>query len=266
MVQKLLSQNFLWNRELVGKLVRNSSISKNDLVVEIGPGRGIITEQLLDVSKELTAVEADETLFNLLNQRFAGDPRLTLINKDFLKFTLPDGVDYKVFSNIPFSVTGEIIKKLIFAKNPPTDSYLVVQNEAAEKFTANDGQNTMLAVLAYPWFEIQKIHKFSRSDFKPSPKVDSVLLRMRKRESPLISPISQSFYHDYVVYQFTRDRVAKQLTPKAWLANFEGFIKEGDPRKQSRIRGSFEKWRAEERKLTKIHRTRLDTDWKEYSN
>lgn len=262
-VQKLLSQNFLWNRELVGKLIRESSISKNDLVVEIGPGRGIITEQLLDICKKLTAIEADETLFNLLSQKFSGNPNLKLINEDFLKFPLPEQ-NYKVFSNIPFAITGEIIKKLLFAKNPPTNSYLVVQKEAAEKFIANNDRNTMVAILAYPRFEIRFVHEFARSDFKPLPRVDSGLMLMKQRESPLIGLSSLSFYRDYVVYNFTRDRSATSLSPDEWLIRFGAFVRENDLRKHNKIGGSFEKWQGEERKLSKIHRTRVDKNWKGY--
>jgi len=259
---KLLSQNFLWNRELVSELIRDSSISRKDHVIEIGPGAGIITERLLGVCGKLTAIEADLRLVAFLKKKFSTLPGFSILAGDFLAHPLPQSSPFKVFSNIPFAITGEIFKKLLFAKNPPADSYLVMQNEAAKKFIANDSHNTMLAILAYPWFEISLVHEFVRSDFKPSPRVDSVLLRMRKRAAPSIHLSSLALYRDYVVYHFTRDRATKQLIPGGWLTNFEFSSKEGDHGMHHKIKGSFEKWRAEERKLMKIHRTRADKNWK----
>ncbi len=261
--RELLSQNFLWNRELVSKLIRGSSISRKDHVLEIGPGTGIITEQLLDVCGKLTAVEADRKLLSALQKKFPNFPHLSLHEGNFLAHPLPESQPFKVFSNIPFSITGDIFKKLLFAKNPPSDSYLVMQTEAANKFVADDRQNTMLAILAYPFFEISLVHEFVRSDFKPRPGVDSVLVRMRKRLPPLIGFSSLALYRDYVVYHFTRNRAAKRRTPGGWLAEFKAFVKEDGQQTYNRTRGSFEKWRVEERELSKIHRTRTDKNWKD---
>ncbi|MEK9207913.1 MAG: rRNA adenine N(6)-methyltransferase family protein [Patescibacteria group bacterium] len=261
--QKLLSQNFLWSRELVSKLIRDSSISQNDFVLEIGPGKGIITESLLGISRNIVAIETDGILFDLLKQRFSGNPTLTLIRGDFLKFPLPEE-NYKVFANIPFVITGEVVRRLIFAKNPPVDSYLVVQREAALKFVAKDSRNTMLAILFHPWFDIGIIHKFQRGDFKPTPRVDSCLIRIEKRSSPLIDESLLSIYRDFIIYHFTRDRSATSQSPSFWLTRFGAFVGGNDLRMHNKVKGSFGKWQKEEQSLSKIHRTRTDKDWKKY--
>ena len=103
MTRKILSQNFLHNHKFVKFLVRQSSIGEKDLVLEIGPGRGIITNELLQIASQVIAIEKDTSLV------FKSHPRLNLIYGDFLEFTPPTH-NYKVFSNIPFSITAEILK------------------------------------------------------------------------------------------------------------------------------------------------------------
>lgn len=259
--RKLLSQNFLWNRELVSKLIRNSSVSPKDQVLEIGPGRGIITEQLLTVCGKLIAIEADVKLHDFLRKKFVDKSRLSLLSGDFLKQPLPD-LEFKVFSNIPFSVTGEIIKKLLFSQKPPTDSYLVIQKEAADKFIASKHRNSMLAILFYPWFNIEVVHEFERTDFKPVPRTNSCLIRLEKRSSPLLSESFKRLYRDFVVFYFIRDKSAVSLSPSLWLNRFETFLRRDDSRILKRLKGSFARWRAEEKKLVKIHRTRIDKTWR----
>ncbi len=260
--RKLLSQNFLWNRELVSRLIRDSSISQNDVVLEIGSGNGIITEQLSIVCRRLTAIEVDEQFHSSLIKKFPISQRFSLLNCNFLEYPLPLSEPYKVFSNIPFSITGEIVKKLLFSTNPPDDSYLVVQREAAAKFMVNKHRNAMLAILFYPWFNVGVVHEFERTDFRPVPRIDSCLIRMEKRRSPLLSKSLESSYRDFIVYHFGRKRLAPAVVPSEWLVRFDEFIKKRNPRMLNRIRGSFTKWQAEERKLAKIHRTRIDKTWR----
>lgn len=260
--RKLLSQNFLWNRVLVSKLIRNSSISQKDLVLDIGAGKGIITEQLLDVCKEVIAIEMDRRLSDFLKNKYRNVFNIRVIEDDFLMHKLPKE-PFKVFSNIPFSTTGEIIKKLLFSKNPPVDSYLVVQTEAAEKFMAKYRPDTMIAILFYPWFDIKIIYKFKKTDFKPVPRVNSCLIRIEKRSSPLIDKSLLPFFRDYIVYYFTRDRSATSISPHEWLTRFGMFVKGNDLRMHNKIKDSFIKWQKEERTLSKIHRTRTDKGWKE---
>lgn len=234
--RKLRSQNFLYSRELVNKLIRNSSISQNDSVLEIGSGKGIITEALLGVCKEVTAIESDTQLFSYLKLRFSGSQAIALIASDFLTLTLPTAKRFKVFSNLPFSITGEVVKKLLFSKNPPVDTYLVIQKEAAVKFIAKARPNTMLAMLFYPWFDIRIIHKFQRRDFKPAPLVDCCLARMTKRELPLIGESFLTTYRDFIVYNFNRDRSASSQSAKEWLRRFGEFDQKSDARVKNKVR------------------------------
>jgi len=261
--KRLLSQNFLIDRKLVKQLIRNSSISTNDLVLEIGPGQGIITEELLGVAKEVIAVELDRKLFEKLELKFGQNSQLKLSQGNFLATPLPTS-PYKVFSNIPFSITGYVVRKLLQATNPPTDCYLVVQSEAASKFIYNSGSNTMAATLYYPWWDIHINHRFQRSDFSPNPKVNVVLLHIQPRSFPFISSSQKSLYLDFVAYHFTRDRFAKFAPASQWLKMFKHFTTASDPEKLKPIQGAFAALQQEQRMLQKIHRTRTDHNWKKY--
>ena len=199
--QPQLSQNFLHNRKLVSKLVRGSSVSPSDTVLEIGSGTGIITRELLQITPHVISIEKD--------------PKLTPNPQDFLTYSLPQ-TPYKVFANIPFSITGAIVRKLLQSPNPPTDCYLIMQAEAAAKFTIHPKANTLAAILYYPFWDIRVIHHFARTDFSPTPAVDSVLVHFTPRS--LIT--NKSAYQDFVAYQFTHNKFAKFVPPAQWLKLF----------------------------------------------
>lgn len=198
--RKLFSQNFLYSRKLVSKLVRNSSIGKNDLVLEIGPGKGIITEQLLQIVQHVIAVEIDSDWYKYLRAKFGTDKNLTLYHGDFLTFNLPKS-PYKVFANIPFSIEGKIIRKLIDAKNPPEDCYFVMMKELAYRLSAPFKEN-MFSISHKPWFEFSIYHHFRRTDFIPVTSVDTVMLRFTKRSKPLIPWENREDYQNFVQLGF----------------------------------------------------------------
>ncbi len=182
------------------------------------------------------AVEIDKDLFALVSDRLGNNSALELVYGNFLDIDLPRE-PYKVFANIPFSITGEIIKKLLFSKNPPNDCSLVVQKEAAEKFIVNTHKNSMLSVLFYPFFDIKIEYVFKRTDFKPTPSVDLCMLRIVKRPTPLISKEKTDKYRDFVVYKFTKCREAGEWTMARWLNSYTKDIPCG---------GSFLKWQGEQ--------------------
>lgn len=178
------SQNFLHSRNLVSALVERSSIGGDDVVIEIGPGRGIITEKLADCSRHVLSIEKDPHHAEIMRSRFAARPNVTVFACDFLDFPLPE-TSYKVFANIPYRITTAIVAKLTSGLAPPVDAYLTVQREAAAKFAGLDGES-MLSISLKPWFDLTIEHTFRRRDFTPQPSVDSVLLRLEYRDVPAI--------------------------------------------------------------------------------
>lgn len=281
------SQNFLTNKQVVTQLVKESAISKEDTVYEIGVGKGIITNELIKASKKVVAFELDDNLYRRLTQRFEDNKFLKLLNIDFLDYPLPRK-SYKVFSNIPFNITSAIIRKLTQPRNSPSISYLIVQKEAAQKFAGKpySRKNSQMAILIKPWFDLQIVHRFKRLDFSPKPKVDTVLLKIERRDKSHIELVNRNNYQDFVVYTFNqfKPNIAKGLTPifgnkkivnlnipantkpseldyKNWLILFKEFRKLPYDKK-SKVERSYEKLQVQQNKLEKIHRTRKDKAWR----
>ena len=200
----LYSQNSLKDPHLVARLLDRSSIGQNDVVYEIGPGTGIITAQLALRSKQVVAIEKDARLAALLRERFVSRPTVTIHTSDFLRYPLPQK-PYKVFANIPFTITTAIVTRLTAAEYPPEDAYLAMQKEAAERFLGKPHES-LYAVLLKPWFELEVVHCFRREDFVPEPGVDVVMLRLHKRGPPLVKRADRQRFRDFVVYGFTTRR------------------------------------------------------------
>jgi len=211
-----VSQNSLRRRRLVDDLLNRSSIQPGDLVLDLGAGPGLLTDCLVRRRCRVWAVERDPRLVARLRVRFADHPQVRIIGADILRLPLPSE-PYKVFSNIPFAATAAIVRHLCGAINPPTDAYLVVQREAAERFVGWPRPG-LAAVLLFPWFEASIVHAFKRTDFAPVPQVSSVLLRLRKRGPPLVPPAQRQLFRDLVVRLFT----APQPSVSAALAQVVG--------------------------------------------
>lgn len=261
--RKLYSQNFLCNRQLVEKLVRSSSVGPSDTVLEIGAGDGAITKQLIKVAEEVVAIELDSSFFQRLKERFNKTNNLKLIQGDFLDLQLPVK-PYKVFANIPFSRTGDIVRKLLLNRHSPSDSYIVMQREAADKFIVKSRDNSMMSILLFPWWEIKSIYEFKKSDFIPSPSVDVVLVQIKKKEAPLLSNENKSLFCDFVASSFNRKRNSRNTPPTQWIRSFNDFSENINLNKMKTIKGTFDKLQKEQSRLVKIRRTRLDKQWKKF--
>ncbi|HYH12675.1 MAG TPA: rRNA adenine N(6)-methyltransferase family protein, partial [Thermomicrobiales bacterium] len=178
------SQNFLRDRKLVSELVERSTIGGDDVVVEIGPGKGIITDVLAERSRHVITIEKDPIYAEHVSRRFGERPNVTVFACDILEFPLPE-TPFKVFASIPYRITAAIIERLTTGVAPPTDAYLAVQREAAARF-AGLGEASMVSTCLKPWFTVAIAHHFRRRDFVPQPSVDSVLLHIAKRDEPLV--------------------------------------------------------------------------------
>lgn len=199
------AQNFLTSRRLVAHLLDRADIGPADTVLEIGPGRGIITDALAQRCRRVVAVEKDPLLAVALRERFAATPNVTCHHGDILHFPLPRTpyrTPYKVFANIPFNSTAAIVGKLTLDRCPPDDAYLIVQREAAARFLGQP-RETLAAILLKPWFAPSVVYQFQRGDFTPAPRVDVVMLRLRKRGPPRVAPADRQLFRDFAVYLFT---------------------------------------------------------------
>ena len=193
-----ISQNFLTKASLIRRIVKIARIDKDDHVVEIGAGKGHITKELIVVCGKVTAIEIDRVLFDKLSERFTKNLNLSLVCCDFLLWNLPK-TPYKVFANIPFNKTTEIIKKLTSSRDLPEDVWLVMEKGAAKRFLGKPHE-TSASLRIKPFFESGIEFYFQRSDFHPSPSVDTVLLHMKKKTVPDI-PKSQYPLYDRFLKQ-----------------------------------------------------------------
>lgn len=280
----LYSQNFLKSRSLVEQLLDRCDISCNDTVYEIGPGKGIITEFLAQRCRQVVAIEKDPRLVDDLRLKFAGKANVKLHKGDFLEYRLPAG-HYKVVANIPFNITSAIVTRLTTVPVPADAIYLMMQKEAAEKFLG-EPRESMYGILLKPCFELEILYRFKRSDFRPAPRVDVVMLRLRKRGPPLVARGQMSLFRDFIIYSFTSPqtslkhtfngiftpqqlkRVGNDLelnfnvTPTSlsftqWLGLFDRFQSIASTRAIHTVRGSERRLRQQQAGLQKVHRTHI---------
>jgi len=195
-----LAQNFFKDRSLVASIVAASAITKEDIVYEIGPGEGIITRELAERAGKVVAIEKDAALAARLRSRFRDKGNVEIHDGDFLGYKIKEK-KYKVFSNIPFNITAEVVKRILFGENPPSEAYLVLQKEAAGKFVGSPAE-TEVSVLAKPWFEFRVLREFKRTDFEPVPSVDVVFLLIARRKQSLVSPANAENYRKFVRFGF----------------------------------------------------------------
>ncbi|MBI3973905.1 MAG: rRNA adenine N(6)-methyltransferase family protein [Chloroflexi bacterium] len=273
-------------------ILDRASIGLDDVVYEIGPGEGVITDRLARRCRHVVAVEKDARLAERLRRRFAHRPNVTVYYGDFLEFPLPV-TRFKVFANVPFNVTAAIIGRITQAAYPPEDAYLAVQREAAHRFLGRPHQphETLVSVRLKPWFEPSVVHHFARRDFVPEPGIDVVLLRLRKRGPPLLPASEAQPFRDFVAYGFTawrpslrrayagildarveawlRQRVGPELELdlgqppsrlpfEGWLVLFRCFVDLAGPAAREQVAGAEARLRQQQAGLQKVHRTRND--------
>jgi len=193
--KKSLGQNFLTSKSIAGDIIKTANLSKEDTVLEIGPGKGFLTEELLKKAGEVIAIEKDDRLIEYLQEKFSkeiADKKLKVIHEDILEFEpvkygLKDG-DYTVVANIPYYITGYIMRLFLESNNQPKKMVLMVQKEVAERIIANDGKESILSVSVKAYGTPYYIKKVPAEVFSPQPKVDSAIL--------LIDDISKDMFDD----------------------------------------------------------------------
>lgn len=209
------SQNFITSQKILHRIVRLSSITKNDNVIEIGTGKGHLSRVLSQYRKQLYSIELDQKLYDYSKQKLADIPNLSLIHRDFLTYPLPSSGSYKVFANIPFSITTKIIRKLTEAKNPPTDIWLVVEKGAAKRFTGQP-KETLRSILLKSNWKAKIVYYFRKEDFHPKPSVDSVLLRLTPKDCPDVDAKDYASFAYFIEHSFRHGLFSKRslLTKK----------------------------------------------------
>ena len=197
--KKSLGQNWLTSTGALDKIIQAGNISKSDLVLEIGPGLGVLTQKLLDQGAKVVAVEKDARLISVLEAKFDSfikTGQLTLIEGDILELevkTLIKNNSYKLIANIPYYITGQIFKKFLSHDNQPDLLVLLVQKEVADSRTGHNSTNktpkeSFLYLSVKVYGQPHYVATVKKGSFNPPPKVDSAIL--------LIDKISKDFFTD----------------------------------------------------------------------
>ncbi|MFA6586116.1 MAG: 16S rRNA (adenine(1518)-N(6)/adenine(1519)-N(6))-dimethyltransferase RsmA [Candidatus Paceibacterota bacterium] len=199
--KKSLGQNFLINPKVAERIALDADISKKDVVLEIGPGTGYLTKYLLMRAKKVIAIEKDNNLAKDLEEKFkkeVTEKKLIIIVEDVLKIDpllispLAGGEKIKIVANIPYNITGAILKKFLTEKNKPSSMTLMVQKEVAERIIARDGKESLLSISVKVYGEPKILFKVSRGNFYPSPNVDSAIIMINNISSKAFnSPLEE---------------------------------------------------------------------------
>jgi len=193
--KKSLGQHFLKSRSALSKIISAARLKAEDMVLEIGPGEGVLTEEILSLGCKVVALEKDRRLIPLLQNKFSREienGRLKILEVDALKFK-PEEVgefagDYKIVANIPYYITGSFLEKYLTVKNQAEMMVIMVQREVAERITARESKESILSISVKAYGEPRIVEKISRRAFSPEPNVDSAIL--------VISAISRNFFRE----------------------------------------------------------------------
>lgn len=209
--KKSLGQHFLRSERALSEIIEAGRLDKEDTVLEIGPGQGVLTEKLLPKVKWVTAIEKDDLLYEFLQERFASeikDKKLRLIHSDVLDFDLEilDQEIYKVVANIPYNITGAILEKFLSTSNQPSQMVLLVQDEVAKRIVARDGKESILSISVKVYGTPRYVHKVLAGSFVPAPKVDSAVISIENISKKFFAEFSEDKFFKILKAGFSAKR------------------------------------------------------------
>ncbi|MEU5039348.1 ErmE/ErmH/ErmO/ErmR family 23S rRNA (adenine(2058)-N(6))-methyltransferase [Streptomyces griseorubiginosus] len=187
-VSRALSQNFLTDPRAAARLADIAVSDREALLLEVGAGKGALTEHLAPRCRRLLAYEIDDRLVPTLTARFSALPQVHVVAGDFLR-ARPPRTPFCVVGNVPFSRTSAVVDWCLRAP-ALTDATLLTQLEYARKRTGDYGSWTLLTVLSWPRYEWRLMGRVGRYSFRPVPRVDAGIVRIERRRTPLLAPAS----------------------------------------------------------------------------
>lgn len=213
---KRLGQNFLVNDDVINSIVEASNIQKEDLVIEIGPGLGTLTSELLEHAGEVIAIELDEKMIPILSDRFKLYDNFELLNEDVLKVDLNKLISEnmgnlskaKVVANLPYYITTPIIMKLLEDKLNIESITVMVQKEVADRITARPGDK-LSGSITYSvdyYAEAENIVFVDKSSFIPAPEVDSEVIKLQIRKEPKVYVDNEELFFKVIKASFMQRR------------------------------------------------------------
>ncbi len=191
---KKLGQNFLLDEEVIEQMLQVARVGKNDIVLEIGPGLGFLTQGLVEKALRVVVVEKDEGLKSFLTETFKAFKNLEIIFGDFLRIDL-QGLNlnkYKVVANLPYYITAPIINKLVGGQNRPESLTMLVQKEVGENLTRNTGVSNLLDLAVKLNGRCEFVTLVPARSFYPKPKVDSAVVHVEVYKESLVNVEDQA--------------------------------------------------------------------------
>lgn len=212
---KRLGQNFLINAGFLKKIVLESEISKDDVILEVGPGLGALTEELANNAKKVYAYEIDGKLYAYLKSKFSNISNLEIMHADILKTTLP--IHNKVVSNVPYSITGPLLEKLFFKKNPP-EGVLTLEKSLADRIFFNGNRHNFSRIMVSFNAFMKPVSRYGvpNNAFYPPTKIEQSLIKITPRKDLnefLLKDENKDFFLKFVagIMPFKNKNVANAL-------------------------------------------------------
>lgn len=215
---KSLGQNFLINDEVIEKTVESANITDEDLVIEIGPGLGTLTNELLQRAKKVIAVELDGRMINILKDRFSLYTNFEIINQDILKVDLKTIIEnekvnnniktVKIVANLPYYITTPIIMKLLEDNLDIESITVMVQKEVAKRLTTDPG-NKLAGAITYSvnyYCEASEMVEVPKESFVPAPEVESEVIKLKLRKNPPVNVKNEEIFFKLIKASFMQRR------------------------------------------------------------
>ena len=234
--KKSLGQNFLVDVNIIHKIIDASEIDDNTGIIEVGPGMGSLTEQLAKRAKKVMSFEIDQRLIPVLKETLAPYDNVTIINEDILKADIGKAVKtylndcdkIMVVANLPYYITTPILLNLM-QQDIPIDGYVVMmQKEVGERLNAQVGTKAYgsLSIVTQYYTETSKVLTVSKTVFMPPPNVDSIVVKLMQRETPLVSVDDEETFFKLAKAAFAQRR-------KTIYNNYQNFFRDGKKHKES---------------------------------
>lgn len=217
---KSLGQNFLINNDIVKATINALDLKKDDEILEIGPGLGALSEQILSNDCYLTAIEIDKNMVDILENTFSDNKKFTIVNQDILKFDIADFINHKtkkikIVSNLPYYITSQILNKIILS-DLDFDCFIAMMQKEVGKKIINPTRKDLnpLQIILQMEYEVSIVKYVSKNDFLPRPEVDSIILSFKKNKSSYL--LNKQFFIEFLkfVFQNRRKTIIKNLSEK----------------------------------------------------
>ena len=214
-VRKSLGQHFLADRKVLERIADAAAIAPTDTVIEIGPGRGALTDLLVEQAGRLIAIEYDRALAAQLRERYGSRQNIEIVQADVLTIRFADLVDgrYKLIGNVPYYITTPILFQALERPRPDLAIYLV-QREVADRLSASPGSGEYgaLTVNVGAVADAETLFTVPAGAFRPPPKVESAVVRVTPKPTPLIAPEREEGFRAFVQSVFSMRRKQMQRT------------------------------------------------------